>query len=136
MIKIKQLHAEECWNTVSVMIEKAVDLSNGRHTLSSTYEKLNAGVMKLFGIFNDDFLIGAFVSQVMIYPAKQVYCVLFIGGTGLINHMKTIIDFFRVESIRSGCKGVEIIGRKGWSKINKKLNLNFIEKGMYYEMDT
>ena len=136
MIEIKPLHAMECWNTVSVMIEKAINLSNGRHTLSSTFEKLNAGVMKLFGIYNNDNLIGAFVSQVMIYPAKQVYCVLFIGGKGLNTHMKTIVDFFRIDSIRNGCKGVEIIGRKGWSKINKKLNLNFIEKGIYYEMDS
>ena len=50
--------------------------------------------------------------------------------------MKTIVDFFRIDSIRNGCKGVEIIGRKGWSKINKRLNLNFIEKGIYYEMDS
>jgi len=136
MIIIKKLNPQECWNTVSVMIEKAVDLSNGRHTLSTTYEKISKGVMNLFGIFYQQKLIGAFVSQIMIYPAKNIYCVLFIGGENLIKHIEEIVNFFKMESIRNGCKGIEIIGRKGWSKINKLKNLEFIEKGVYYEMDT
>ena len=68
MIEIKTLHPDDYWNTVSVMLEKAIDLSNGRHTLSTTYEKICKGVMKLFGVFKHQVLIGAFVSQVMIYP--------------------------------------------------------------------
>jgi len=136
MIEIKTLHPDDYWNTVSVMLEKAIDLSNGRHTLSTTYEKICKGVMKLFGVFKRQVLIGAFVSQVMIYPAKNIYCVLFIGGDGLIKYIKELVGFFKELSIENNCKGLEIIGRKGWSKINKTYNLNFIEKGVYYEMDT
>ena len=33
MIEIKKLNPNEYWNRVSVMLEKAIKLINGRHTL-------------------------------------------------------------------------------------------------------
>ena len=49
---------------------------------------------------------------------------------------KIVKYFFKSLSVMQGCRGLEIIGRKGWSKVNKSYKLPFIEKGSYYEMDT
>tara|TARA_R100000654_G_scaffold6636_3_gene17184 strand:- start:45508 stop:45918 length:411 start_codon:yes stop_codon:yes gene_type:complete len=135
MIEIKKLNPNECWNRVSVMLEKAIELSNGRHTLETTYESICKGIMQLYGIFTHKTLTSVFVTQRMVYPAKQVLCVLFCGGKDFITHIEKIVNFFKNLSIMQGCRGVEIIGRKGWTRVNKEYKLPFKEKGSYYEMD-
>ena len=55
----------------------------------------------------------------------------------VINNIKKIESFFKTEAMTNGCRGVEIIGRNGWSKIIKNTpSLEFEPKGVYYEMDT
>ena len=136
MMEIKQLNPNEYWNRVSVMLKKAIELSNGRHTLETTYESLCKGIMHLYGIFDKKTLVSVFVTQRMVYPAKQVLCILFCGGKDFIVHVEKVVNFFKSLSVMQGCRGLEIIGRKGWSKVNKSYKLPFIEKGSYYEMDT
>lgn len=137
MINIMTLNVEDYWDSAEVMLKDAIEMSNGRHTLQSTYEKLKSGVMNLYGVFWGDMLLSYFVTTKVIYPAKTVLCILFCGGENVIPHIKKIEDFFKREAITGGCRGVEIIGRKGWAKVlRNNPELDFVEKGVFYEMDS
>tara|TARA_R100000988_G_scaffold103496_2_gene83073 strand:- start:1150 stop:1563 length:414 start_codon:yes stop_codon:yes gene_type:complete len=137
MIQILSLDADVYWGEASVKIKDAIDLSNGRHTLETTLEKIKSGQMKLWGVVYGDILLSVFVTQRTLYPNKQVLSILFCGGKSVIRYIKKIESFFKNEAVVSGCKGVEIIGRKGWAKVIKKnKNLKFEDKGIFYEMDT
>jgi len=39
MINIMTLKVEDYWDSAEVMLKDAIEMSNGRHTLKSTYEK-------------------------------------------------------------------------------------------------
>ena len=54
MINIMTLKVEDYWDSAEVMLKDAIEMSNGRHTLKSTYEKLKSGVMNLYGVFWGD----------------------------------------------------------------------------------
>lgn len=125
------------WDEVSVRIKDAIELSNGRHTLETTFNCIKSKQMKLWGVVYGDILLSVFVTQETIYPNKKVLSILFCGGEAVIKYIKDIETFFKKEAIENGCKGLEIIGRKGWAKVIKQQNdLEFEEKGIFYEMDS
>ena len=137
MINIIKVDVAEHWTRASVMLADAINLSNGRHTLETTYNNLKKGVMRLYAVYVKDKIKSFFVTQIVLYPAKTVYGIIFCGGTHVINNIKKIESFFRTEAMTNGCRGLEIIGRNGWSKIIKNTpSLEFEPKGVYYEMDT
>ena len=41
MIDIKALDVDSCWSDASEVLKDAIDLSNGRHTIETTYEASN-----------------------------------------------------------------------------------------------
>ena len=66
----------------------------------------------------------------------SIWWIIFCGGKEVIRHIKKIETFFKKQAIANGCKGLEIIGRKGWDRIIKNTpNLEFKAKGIFYEMD-
>ena len=137
MINIVKVIVDEHWTQASKLLKDAIELSNGRHTLESTYNNLVKGVMRLYAVYIKDKIKSFFVTQIVLYPAKTIYGIIFCGGTHVINNIKKIESFFKTEAMTNGCKGVEIIGRNGWSKIIKSTpSLEFEPKGVYYEMDT
>tara|TARA_Y100000361_G_C11053588_1_gene286634 strand:+ start:111 stop:524 length:414 start_codon:yes stop_codon:yes gene_type:complete len=137
MMNIIPLDVDIYWDEASVRIKEAIELSNGRHTLETTFNCIKSKQMSLWGVIYGDILLSVFVTQVTIYPNKKVLSILFCGGEAVIKYIKEIETFFKKQAITNGCKGLEIIGRKGWSKIIKnKKNLEFEDKGIFYEMDS
>jgi hypothetical protein len=137
MIKIEKVDVAEHWTKASVMLKDAIDLSNGRHTIETTYNNLKKGVMRLYAVYVKDKIKSYFVTQITVYPAKSVYGIIFCGGKEVIRHIKKIEAFFKNEAVLNGCRGLEIIGRNGWERIIDNIpSLEFQAKGVFYEMDT
>tara|TARA_R100000005_G_C4991529_1_gene198872 strand:+ start:254 stop:667 length:414 start_codon:yes stop_codon:yes gene_type:complete len=137
MINIIKVDVAEHWTRASVMLADAINLSNGRHTLETTYNNLKKGVMRLYAVYFKEKLKSYFVTQITIYPAKSVYGIIFCGGKEVIRHIKKIETFFKNEAVLNGCRGLEIIGRNGWEKVIDNMpSLDFEAKGVFYEMDT
>ena len=137
MIKIEKVDVAEHWTKASVMLKDAIDLSNGRHTIETTYNNLKKGVMRLYAVYVKAKIKSYFVTQITVYPAKSVYGIIFCGGKEVIRHIKKIETFFKNEAVLNGCGGLEIIGRNGWERIIDNIpSLEFQAKGVFYEMDT
>ena len=136
MIDIKALDVDSCWSDASEVLKDAIDMSNGRHTIETTYEGCKLGTMSLYGVFYGDAILSYFVTTQVIYPNKKILGIIFCGGDRVIKFIKEIEHFFKLEAIKENCKGLEIIGRKGWDRIIKNTpNLEFKAKGIFYEMD-
>jgi len=136
MMNIIKVDVAEHWQKASVMLKDAIDLSNGRHTIESTYDNLVKGAMRLYAVYVKKIITSYFVTQIVIYPAKAVLGIIFCGGSQVIRYIKEIEIFFKNEAMINGCKGCEIIGRNGWSKVIDNIpSLNFQAKGVFYEMD-
>ena len=100
MIKIKKVQVEDvdsCWEGVRGWISKACDLSNGKHTMETTYCLIKDGTMDLFLVYVHGELKSAYVGQQMYYPAKVIYLLLFIGGGEVIKNLKEIPEYFMLN---------------------------------------
>jgi|8_EtaG_2_1085327.scaffolds.fasta_scaffold39913_2 hypothetical protein len=139
MLQIKRVDVE-CvdvfWDKVKNWIEAASIQSNGRHTLESTYKLLKEGQMTMFLILKNKAMCAVYVVQKVFYPAKQVICILFCGGSKVIDNINKIEKFFINYAKEQKCNGIEIIGRKGWDKVIDKKSLNFKRTGCFYEVVT
>ena len=138
-MEIKQVD-RECvdvfWDKVKNWIYSAAKQSKGRHTLKTTYNLLKDGQMTMFLITHNKAISAVYVVQKVFYPAKQVLCILFCGGSRVIKNIKKIESFFSSYAKKNQCDGLEIIGRKGWGKAIKNNNLKFEQTGYFYEMAT
>ena len=139
MIEIKKVDVE-CidvfWDDVKNWIQNATDQSNGRHTIVSTYRLLKEEQMTMFLILKKKIIKGAYVVTKVIYPNINVLCILFWGGSEIINNLTKIEDFFIQYAKNINCSGLEIIGRKGWVKAFKNAKTKTKHTGFFYEMAT
>lgn len=138
MIKIKKVQVEDvdsCWEGVRGWISKACDLSNGKHTMETTYCLIKDGTMDLFLVYIHGELKSAYVGQQMYYPAKVIYLLLFIGGGEVIKNLKEMQEYFIAYAKFKGCNGIEVVGRVGWAKVIKDKDIKFKQTGSYYEID-
>ena len=139
MITIKQVDVE-CidvfWNDVKNWIQNATDQSNGRHTIVSTYRLLKEEKMTMFLICKKEIIKAAYVVTKVIYPNKNMLCILFCGGSEIIKNLNKIEDFFIQYARDNNCMGLEIIGRKGWVKAFKNSKTKTKHTGYFYEMAT
>ena len=139
MVQIKQVNKESIdvyWDKVKNWILKVVKQSNGRHTLTTTYELLKKGTMTMFLIEEQNKLCAVYVVQKVYYPAKIVLGILFCGGSKVIENVKKIENFFINFAKENNCEDLEIVGRKGWDKVITDNNLQFRKTGFFYEVAT
>ena len=74
------------------------------------------------------------VTQVVIYPAKNVLGFLFIGGKKVCNYLKEIEDYFIKYTRSLGLDMIECCGRKGWIKVLKEQKQTMKLTGYAYEI--
>ena len=125
---------DSCWSDVESWISKACVLSNGKHTMETTYCLIKDGTMDLFLVYVHGELKSAYVGQQMYYPAKVIYLLLFIGGSEVIKNLKDMQEYFIAYAKFKECEGVEVVGRVGWSKVIKNEEIKFKQTGSYYEI--
>lgn len=123
------------WKGVKNLLKKPIDLSNGRHTLTSTYDLLKKGIMQLYVLVEKSKITSAVVIQQVLYPAKKVLGVLFAGGKSYIKHYDKLEKFFIEKARKLNCSAIEIIVRKGLKRIADKTKSTLQSKGIFYEAE-
>ena len=137
MMEIKQVDIE-CidvfWDRVKGWIERVVKLTNGRHTVETTYNLLKQGTMTMFLITHKKEITAVVVTQKVYYPAKVVLGFLFIGGKKVCKYLKEIEDYFIKYAQSLGLDIIECCGRKGWMKVLKEQKQTMKLTGYAYEI--
>ena len=137
MMEIKQVDID-CidvfWDGVKGWIEKVVRQTNGRHTVETTYRRLKQGIMTMFLVMHNKKVTAVIVTQVVIYPAKNVLGFLFIGGKKVCNYLKEIEDYFIKYTRSLGLDMIDCCGRKGWIKVLKEQKQTMKLTGYAYEI--
>jgi hypothetical protein len=108
---------DEWWPSASVLIQKAVDKSDGKWTLDAVNEKLKTKDMQLW-VACTDRLIAAGITQVQDFPGAKVCYLLFLGGEDMPVWISALDTLERV-AIEWGCDYLEIQGREGWKRVLK-----------------
>lgn len=90
------------------------------------------GEAQLVGIFKDEALIAAGVTQVRDHADGTRSCwVLAVGGSGAKAWRHTLADI-EAGALRMGCNLVEFVGRPGWARLLPEYAATSCEAGIHY----
>ena len=100
-------------------LKESQDWTRGRATVDDILRMVLNGQMQLWVVYQDGIVYGHVVTEIKQYPQCNMltiqYCAMHTGTLELVEE-----DMMRIaEDIakKSGCAGVEFIGRPGWKKI-------------------
>ena len=89
------------WSEARPLIEKAIARGDGGWRIFDVFNHLMAGHSDLWVTRRDGKIEAAMVGMVVDYPAKRVYMMTFIGGTGLnnwIHYEDVLADWARARN--------------------------------------
>lgn len=106
--------------TVLPLVKKALEHSDGRHTLDTIIDGLTSGRFTLWGTMRPPALLQAVaVAFADTYESGvRAYTILLLGGPDMAE-ASAFFDFaprLKGEAARAGCDRLVIIGRKGWER--------------------
>jgi len=106
---------------ISEAVEKYIDRlpeqTRGRFTSESIIKSLYEDHRQLWIAFNDqDEIKGIIISRIVIYPECRKLRMIYCSGDDMANwkaQMQTMLERFAIDN---GCNGLEMTGRKGWTR--------------------
>jgi hypothetical protein len=114
------------WNTLSVLLNKAIDQNCGEAKLEDYLRKVLNDEAQLWAIFDNDIITGAGVTEVLTYSKQKVFHIFLFAGIDfeLQSQVFPIVEAFAKDC---GCVAIEQWGRKGWAKTLPKYVPGFRE---------
>ena len=80
---------------------------------------LAAGEMQAH-VHGDDEIKFAVITEIVRYPRRWVYLLLFAGGNGIGEWKDTAKEYFETNARYFGCAEMQVIGRLGWGRVYPK----------------
>ena len=134
---IPPAYVDGLWDSASVLLKKAVELSENSHDLDSLYEEIMSGSHDLWAIFKeDDDLLAVFTTQLCKYPRKTSLAITFCGSHdrmgGVSGYWNEAMNQLVSIALSYGIESIEIIGRRGWTRVFR--DMGFKEVAVVSEM--
>lgn len=104
------------WAGIWPLIELAVRRTRGRHDEQSVYASICARDFQVWLAGNNAVPVQlALVTEIVYYP-KATWCrIIFCGGSDVAQYTP-FLEQLEDWAKRSGCVGVEVVGRLGWAR--------------------
>ena len=118
-VKVEQADLGHWWPLVDELLLPAVQLSNGRETLSTIFDCLADGLYQLFVCWDSKStrVAAAVVVQFTGFRTGKVYLsILYLGGSGLFEFLPILVPKLVSYASANGAQGIEIHGRPGWQR--------------------
>jgi hypothetical protein len=100
---------EEHWQRCRRYIEDALEYAGGSHTIDDVWDAVCEGKAQFFPLDKS-----AIVTEVVDYPQKAM-CRIWLAG-GDLDELMEAEAAIAAWAKTLGCSGMEIIGRRGWSR--------------------
>lgn len=114
-------HVAKAWLLSEPFIAKAVKLVADRYTTLDLWEAMCRDEYQLWVMFDNDHLVGAFLTQIMDHPQARGINIPFLGAEEhRVNEwidqiLEAVEDYGRLNN----CTLMEFFGREGWNKFLK-----------------
>jgi len=97
------------WERCKGYIRDALEYAGGSHTVGDVLQSVMSGKAQFFPLRKS-----AIITEVVDYPQKTMCRIWLAGGNleELMEAEKVVADWAKTQ----GCAGMEIVGRKGWSR--------------------
>lgn len=103
------MQSSDDWDRCKHYIQDALEYSGGSHTIDDVMLSVESGKAQFFPLDKS-----AIITEIVDYPQKAMCRIWLAGGDldELMDAEKAIAHWAKAN----GCAGMEIVGRKGWSR--------------------
>jgi hypothetical protein len=126
-------YIETAWPQVQPYMEGAAEYTYGRYTAEDIKQGILTKPQQLWIAFDaDNKILGAVVTEIVVYPRLRSLVMHFTGGVDLKSWKPDMLSMLQRFAKENGCDVIESYGREGWGKVFK--NDGFKSRFMFYEL--
>lgn len=108
------------WPTIAPMLAPAVKHTAGRTDLRAIFEELAEQRQLLWVVMDDtNKVLAAVTTREAQYARRRTLVVDFVGGMRMKEWIQLVSDTLRAYARDAKLSGVEMSGRRGWSRVLK-----------------
>ena len=122
------------WMDVEKVLKKSVATAQGKSETIDVLAGILTGIYVLWVVMDDDdSIVAAFTTRLLVYPQRKALALDFVGGTRMKEWNDQLIDTMRKYANELGCSHLEGYGRKAWGRSLKKYG--FYPEYIAYRME-
>ena len=122
------------WKDVEKLLKKSVATAKDKSGTIDVLAGILNGTYVLWAVMDeDDSIIAAFTTRLIIYPQRKALVLDFVGGTRMKEWNDHLIDTMRKYANELGCSHLEGYGRKAWGRSLQKYG--FYPEYIAYRME-
>ena len=122
------------WKDVEKVLKKSVATAQGKSETIDVLAGILTGIYVLWVVMDDDdSIVAAFTTRLLVYPQRKALALDFVGGTRIKEWNDQLIDTMRKYANELGCSHLEGYGRKAWGRSLKKYG--FYPEYIAYRME-
>ena len=122
------------WKDVEKVLKKSVATAQGKSETIDVLAGILTGIYVLWVVMDDDdSIVAAFTTRLLVYPQRKALALDFVGGTRMREWNDQLIDTMRKYANELGCSHLEGYGRKAWGRSLKKYG--FYPEYIAYRME-
>ncbi len=122
------------WKDVEKLLKKSVATAKDKSETIDVLAGILNGTYVLWAVMDeDDSIIAAFTTRLIVYPQRKALVLDFVGGTRMKEWNDQLIDTMRKYASELGCSHLEGYGRKAWGRSLQKYG--FYPEYIAYRME-
>ena len=122
------------WKDVEKLLKKSVATAKDKSGTIDVLAGILNGTYVLWAVMDeDDSIVAAFTTRLIIYPQRKALVLDFVGGTRMKEWNDHLIDTMRKYANELGCSHLEGYGRKAWGRSLQKYG--FYPEYIAYRME-
>ena len=122
------------WKDVEKVLKKSVATAQGKSETIDVLAGILTDIYVLWVVMDDDdSIVAAFTTRLLVYPQRKALALDFVGGTRMNEWNDQLIDTMRKYANELGCTHLEGYGRKAWGRSLKKYG--FYPEYIAYRME-
>ena len=122
------------WKDVEKVLKKSVATAQGKSETIDVLAGILTDIYVLWVVLDDDdSIVAAFTTRLLVYPQRKALALDFVGGTRMNEWNDQLIDTMRKYANELGCSHLEGYGRKAWGRSLKKYG--FYPEYIAYRME-
>tara|TARA_R110000796_G_scaffold4426_2_gene17186 strand:+ start:286 stop:684 length:399 start_codon:yes stop_codon:yes gene_type:complete len=122
------------WKDVEKILKKSVATAKDKSDTIDVLAGILNGVYVLWVVMDEeDSIIAAFTTRLLVYPQRKALALDFVGGTRMKEWNDQLIDTMRKYANELECSHLEGYGRKAWGRSLQKYG--FYPEYIAYRME-
>ena len=122
------------WKDVEKILKKSVATAKDKSDTIDVLAGILNDVYVLWVVMDEeDSIIAAFTTRLLVYPQRKALALDFVGGTRMKEWNDQLIDTMRKYANELGCSHLEGYGRKAWGRSLQKYG--FYPEYIAYRME-